>query len=255
MNDDMSISNLETLGIEILSKEEFKRVIDQATPTGVTIKELVIDNFDRLPSYVKSLKNFDPFGVAAYIADTIAEEKAKLDDERDFEIKYQFYIGMRIIDSKLKVIDETTKKKIPLLTDAYSHYSSQIIYKELIIAFRNIWCNSIFNGQDDLKEQLKMFDLLASLTTDQIKILKKMDYAFKSEFRETLKPDQKGVQWVNNIASDLGIEKEYTQMLCLGLVAKGLLKDASAANPSMGIAAAFRIGDYFNKFLKYVMSP
>jgi hypothetical protein len=243
---------------KILSREELRKELDKRIQQELphdTFKEKFIDKFNNLPSYLKSLNNFDPTGAASYVADIIADEKAKLDAEKNYEIIYQFYLGMKILELKTKTLDAIIRTKIPLLTEAYINYSRQTIYKDLVISFRNVWCNSILNDQDNLEEQLGLFNLLASLTFDHIKILKELDLSFKAEKREGLKPDTRGVEWVNDIASKLGFKEEYAQVLCLSLAGTGLIRDVSAPNPAMGAAKAFRIGDYFNTFLKYVLTP
>jgi hypothetical protein len=178
-------------------------------------------------------------------------KQAELDKEKNFEILYNFYLSINMLDNKIDKLDGIINDKIVEITRAYFHYAKIAFHKELIIHFRNIWYNSVVNIDDNTEEQIFMFNILSSLTPDKIKILKLAYNSYKSDIRDSVHVGMKGVLGIPNISSDLGFSDSYSRVLCLALVGNGLLIDANV-NPHGDRAYFFSINIFFEKFLQYV---
>ena len=228
-----------------MSREEFKSRFDERHSGSLEL-------YDKVPSCIKALNNFDPTGISSYLLDILDGKQAELDKEKNLEVMYNFYLAINWLNDKIDGIDSQIDTRTIELTRAYFYYSRIAFHKELIIHFRYLWCNSINNIEDSSEEQVFMFNMLSSLTLDNIKILKLVYNSYKSDTREGLKVGQRGVSSVEAISSKLGFSNDYSKTLCLSLVGKGLLIDANV-NPFGDRANLFSINNYFDKFLKYVL--
>lgn len=251
MNVDLIEKPNENRNDKTISRSEFKYFFDSLIPQASSL-EKTVDILDRIPSAFKALHNFDPSGVSSFIVDLLDKKKAQYDEKKNFEILYNFYLSLKYVNDKIDRLDGRFDEKVVQLTRAYFHYSNVAFHEELIIYFRNIWCNSIINIEDSSEEQIYMFNILSSLTPDSIKILRIIYDFYKSDMREELKVGLRGVLDIHVISRQSGFREDYARTICLSLVGNGLLIDANV-NAFGNRADQFSLNNYFERFLSYVL--
>ncbi|MCX6669642.1 MAG: hypothetical protein NTV25_07550, partial [Methanothrix sp.] len=209
------------------------------------------DMFDKIPLPVKLLKNFDPTGVIGYFADGLSEIKAKRNEEKLLKTIYELIKAVCIIDQKLGRIDpHYFEAQVIALTEMYFDHSMGSYQLEKIEIFRNAFINSVIDYDRDLDEKENMFNLISSLTMDQIRILKFCYESYRFQSRD--------INFVD-IANELKLTSySYVGQLCHSLIGKGLLVgmgySVSKSGPFAGYSR-YRIGNYLDHLIKYIIEP
>lgn len=197
-----------------LTFEEFKQIV---FPKSLYISDKVADAYGSLPTLIKSLSNLDPTGITAYFTQILNENQTQRENENISYALYQLFLAL----SKIKA-ESINREQFPALSYLYLEHSKQAYRKSKIELLRNIWFNGIIDKKDSLEIKANIFNLLSTLTEDDVRILK----LIHEKQNSIPYKDRKGIS-KDFIAEELKIDADYTQQLCIALQGKGLLFDAN----------------------------
>jgi hypothetical protein len=227
--------------------EEFKGSFSK-DESNKSIFEKIADIYDK-SIYFKLLKNFDPTGgLISCVADGLSEIKAKRNEEKVWNALYGLFKGLYIIDQKLGTIDpQYYESQVIALIEMYFDHSMRSYQLEKIEIFRNAFIFGVLDYDRTLDEKENIFNIISSLTIEQIRILK---FIYDNHFgADTL--DKK------TVIGELKLAEPYVQQLCQDLIGKGLLigcMDVGVIDGYGGFSKYY-IGDYLEILIKYIKEP
>lgn len=229
--------------------EEFKALC--LGDTSCKSIDKLADAFDNLPTCIKLLKNLDPTGgFISYFADALSELKAKKNEEKLWKTLYELHKSLYIMNIKLlKINPEYFESHVIALTEIYFDYSMRAYQLEKIEIFRNAFICGVFDYDRTLDEKENIFSLIASLTLEQIRILK---FCYKS-----VMINGKDSIGINEIAENLHLAESYVDQLCHNLNGKGLIVGVPPTLAFRGLRGygSYRIKSYLEHLIKYIIEP
>lgn len=211
------------------------------------------DAFDKLPMCIKLLKNLDPTGgFLSYFADALSELKTKRNEEKLWKALYELFKALRAIDRKQgRINPEYFESQVIALTEMYFDYSMRAYQLEKIEIFRNAFIRGVIDYERTLDEKENIFNLIASLTLEQVRILK-FCYDNQHEYHD----EHHDLHQIGRreIADRLNLEESYVDIICQGLNGKGLLigRDNSKQMHSDWGYNAYLIPKYLERLINYV---
>ena len=92
----------------VLSFDEFNKKLAELTETNGVIDKTA-NLYDKIPTYIKALTNFDPTGVSGAIDQALSENKSKRENENIVKALYEFYVAISFIGKKQIILEDTIK--------------------------------------------------------------------------------------------------------------------------------------------------
>ena len=236
-----------------LTFEEFKALYSKDTSCESALYRLA-DAYDKIPTLFRLLKNIEPTGIMSYFADGLSELKAKRNEEKYLKTLYQLYMAVCFIDQKLGRIDpQYFESQVIALTEMYFDHSMRAYQLEKIGIFRNAFICGVIDYDRTLDEKENIFNLIASLTMEQIRIL-----MFCNKFCNKLPRHENNLIYSSVIADKLQLDESYIMQLCSNLIGKGLLIGMDYSKSVRGPVAGhyiYHISDYLEYIIKYISEP
>lgn len=231
--------------------DDFKKIVESSYPTSMS--DIIADKYDEVvPKSVQLLANLEPTGIASTINQSLVENKARREHEN---ILYAIYWCRKSILQHRDILCNLEKGYLeqqgPELMNLYFEHCKKTYKKEKIEFFRNVWINGMIKGDRDLDEKAYVFDLVASLTLEQIIVIRHI-YKNSSDNSNNVR--------VEDIAKELKIEKTRAQHLCISLQGQGLLQVMGPMGAHIGgrygsLGDVFRMTEYVKDVVSYMMEP
>jgi hypothetical protein len=233
-----------------LTYDEFKAMILEYNSSKSRF-DSIADIYDRVPSYIRVIQNFDPTGIAGAIDQILSENKAKREQDNILRAIYNLVQAIQKYSEQLTALEQDyLSQQAPQLTYKYFDLSEKTFEPSKIELFRNIWLNGLINVNRRSGEKSAIFDLVATLTEDEILALRVMfDEQYSLEFKE-----RKPVH-VEKIAQVLNMEIEYAQQICVSLQSRGLSADFGIGTYGYKGPVNFVITDYSKLLVEYINEP
>lgn len=248
-NHDLTVYND---GDNIVSFEEFKRYIQEGNNGEQGFLDKVSNAYDKTPQLIRALgKFFDKSGVLGAVDEILTGHKAQQEQERLYSAVYN--LGVKIVQNEATVRQAINdqKEEFPALTMLYFDKCKESRELEKIKVFRDIWFNSITTNSSTYEEKQYVFDLVSTLSADQIKVLKYIYQQSADNMRE-LGRDKTPPIGLTQYCTDMGLKYEYVQQICINLQGKGLLQPGAntliSANPTYFLPTGYM--DTLIEFLK-----
>ena len=238
-----------------LSMEEFKKMILNPN-TKNNLIDRAANGYDRIPKAFRILKNFDPTGILSTVDDLLMTSKAEREQAMIIEALYGLYQYVNVIDfgQNIKVALESNKQESCALTEIYFQKSIENYQIEKIRYFRNVWYNSINDCEKSFDEKQSIFDLLSSLTLDQIKMLKYIYDQIEGVIFNGVKTFDYNTTkpiGMETFATENNLNYAYVQQNCIYLQGKGLLHPGAGTFISFQ-ARTFVPSEYVNILIEYL---
>jgi lipopolysaccharide biosynthesis regulator YciM len=213
--------------------------------------ELSADLPHRSASFSQIAQNFDPTGVAGTIDQLLSEDKAQREQDRILLAIYGLTKAFVQYSHRIERLEESyLSTKFPAVTHLYFEHSERTLYPSKIRWFRNIWLNSLFAEDKSSSEASIIYDIIQSLTEDEIRALKFIYHESKTETKEL-----KHIH-INSVAEALNIGPAYAQQLCIRLRTQGLIGESSEGMSfGSGPPATFMLMDFTEVLIKYIVEP
>jgi vesicle coat complex subunit len=195
--------------------DDFKKMVESSFPTSTL--DIIADKYDEIvPKSVQLLANLDPTGIASTINQCLVENKARSEQENILYAIYCCWKSISEYEDRFRSLEnEYLGQQGPELMNLYFENCKNTYNRKKINFFRNVWVNGMTKDDRDLDEKAYVFDLVASLTLDQIIVLR---HIYKNTTNET---DTLNLAY---IAKELKINEARAQHLCTNLQSRGLLQ-------------------------------
>lgn len=232
------------------SFESFKEFLFDADEDGNLLNKSA-DQYSRIPVFLRIAQNFDPTGILGAIDQLLSEDKARREQDRILLAIYELTKASVQYSYQIERLEKLyLSTKLPVVTYLYFEYSERTLYLSKIRLFRNIWLNSLFAEDRSLSEAQIIYDIIQSLTEDEIEALKFIYHESKLETTE-----MKHIH-INSVAEALNVELAYAQQLCMRLRAQGLIGESSEGiSFGSGPPATFRLTGFTETLIRYVAEP
>lgn len=236
--------------VQFPTLEEFKTLCSTDATYKSALVDKLADRYDKIPMLLRLLKNLEPTGIISCFADGLSEIKAKRKEEKLWKTIYELVKAVFFINQKLGKIDpQYFESQVIALTEMYFDHSMRAYQLEKIEIFRNAFIQSVIDYDRAWDEKENIYNLIASLTMEQIRILK-LCYE--------LPHNENYLIYSTNIVEELKLDEPYIIQLCSDLIGKGLLigmdNSRSVRGPMAGYYV-YRIGDYLEYIIKYISEP
>lgn len=227
---------------------EFKDLSLSEEP-AVSALDRFADIFDKLPLPIKLLKNFDPTGgfISSFV-DALSEIKAKRNEEKLWKTLYELFKALSILEkNSVSLNPEYFESQVVALTEMYIDRSMNSYQLKKIEIFRNAFIGGVFEYDRDLNEKENIFNIISSLSLEQIHILK---FIYDNRFNSNTVDKEM-------IVRELRLTEPYVQQLCNDLIGKGLLigNPGPSRIDGYGGYKSYYIGDYLEILIKYIKEP
>lgn len=234
--------------VQFPSLEEFKASCSKDA-SYKSVSDKLADSYDKLPRSIRLLKNLDPTGgFISYFADTLSEIKAERNEEKLWKTLYELFKALHIIYQKQgKINPEYFESQVIALTEMYFDHSMRAYQIEKIEILKNAFVGGVLDYNKTLDEKENIFNIVSSLTIEQICILK---YCYDNKDKY---PPPHGIQ-ISVMAHELKLSESYVDQLCLNLEGKGLLFGILSSRPYGGGRGygQYIIGDFLDYLIKYI---
>ena len=225
---------------------EFKDLVLKGDLASSSSINTSADFYDNMPSIIRMLHNLDPTGISSVIDQILTNDK---DNREQDNILRAIYLLAQAIQTSQEELSNLKRDylsaQIPLLTHSYFHNSKTTFHQSKIELFRNIWLNGLLDTDRREGEKQRIFTLVASMTEDEISVLKFLHKTFISGTNQ--EPPN-----IEDIANNLGIDSLYAQQLCLGLQSYGLVVDWANGKLNANSAVQFIITGYTYRLVSYI---
>ena len=239
-------------GQNLPSFEEFKDMVLNYNEKE-NIIDKVADKYDQIPTIFKVFKNFDPTGIASSIDDILSENKAKREQNNILLASYYMFQSINNLQAEI----EKDKQQFSNLTEIYFQKSKESYQEDKIKYYRNIWFNGIINTERTFNEKEYVFELISTLSFDQIRVLKYLSEKLQANMDNSLKSKGSYTHapiFINEFAQTAGLEVSYVQQICINLEGKGLLHTGLAPISNAG-PQRFLTTDFAGVVIKYLNEP
>jgi hypothetical protein len=232
-----------------LSFEEFKNKI--ACMEGAeTLIDKASDLYDRIPSLIRTIQNFDPTGITASIDQILSDNKAKREQENIMRALYALYEAIIYLGNRQEELDLSVRQNVTDLTYLYFEKSQESYDIRKIEYYRNIWLNGLTSHDESLEEKAYVFNIVSTLSIDEILVI-----SFMAGKQEQVDFQERRPVTVNDVAQQLNFSVHRSQQLCIGLAGKGLLHDYGLGRTDYEGPLNFVITDYVLLISKYLCKP
>lgn len=224
--------------------EEFKNKISKFIETNETLDK-ASDLYDKIPIWVRVIANFDPSGVSGAIEQILSDNRAKR--EKDSILLAIYGLGRAMYEIKAQLNEKPLlEDQIPTLTYAYFEKSKNARQSSKIEYFRKVWKYGLTDNSNTLEEKLYIYDIVESLTEEQILILK---IIFDKQQRATSQSNEISIK---ELSETLDISSIHARQACINLQGKGLIYDAGIGKYNYSGPNSFYATDYINTIIKYI---
>lgn len=240
-----------------LSYEEFKQAIENQNNEKRTLSDKVSDGYAKIPSALRQLTNFDPTGISSYFDGILSEHKAMREQDNMIRALYGAYQAIFRFGTIIKEHVENHEDNFSSLSDSYFEKSKSCHQKQKIEIFRNIWFNGIINTEREFDEKEFIFELVESLTYEQIITLKYIYYTVENRRKvtEIIDNDESTIcVSVDEISKEHKMSGIYVQQLCANLVGRGLLRSARKTEITTQPTQLMPT-DYLSILTEYIKEP
>ena len=226
-----------------LNRESFYSWFDAQEPSDKSFLSKTADSYNTIPSVIKALKNFEPFGVSGFVADVLADNIAERKEKQLRDVLYYYCLAICEIKQKISELEidiDRIKPHFSVFSDVYLDTGMRSYQQEKIEYIKNILVNGIVDYDRDLDEKITMFSLLDSLTISQLRAAIYVNGKFR-------------IMKVEEIAQELGLEITYARQLCMSLNGMGLLNITDIGGIGQG-SGGYEFGptEYGKQFIDYV---
>ncbi|MDI6789814.1 MAG: hypothetical protein QME44_03890, partial [Thermodesulfobacteriota bacterium] len=231
-----------------LTFEEFKEKIARSGESR-SLMGRASDRYDKIPSLIRTIQNIDPTGIAGAIDQALSDNKARREQENIMRALYALYKAICYLGSRQTEI-EYNYQGVSDLTYLYFEKSQESYDDRKIEYYKNIWMNGLISSEETLEEKAYVFNVVSSLSVDEISVLshmakKQMHIEFQKRQPVT----------VDDVAQELNVSSHLSQQLCIGLAGKGLLHDHGLGRFDYKGPVNFVITDYVKLISKYLTKP
>ena len=236
-----------------MTVEEFKELILNPN-TKSNLIDRAADGYNKIPNAIRVLKNFDPTGILSTVDDFLMANKAEREQAMIIEAMYCLYQYLLDFGKNIKNAMESNKQESCALTELYFQKSRENFQVEKIRYFRNVWYSSINDYEKSFDEKQNIFELLSSLTLDQIKMLKYIyDQIEGTVFNgvKTFDFNTTSPIGMETFATENNLKYAYVQQNCISLQGKGLLHPGAGTYISFQ-ARSFIPSEYVNILIEYL---
>jgi hypothetical protein len=159
-------------------------------------------------------------------------------------------MGQALMRYGEKIKDIESREQLPLLTESYFEFCRNAYQESKIQFFRNIWLNGILRREKSFDEKIEVFELVASLTEEQIKTLKYIYYQQAGiEFKQR-KPAH-----IDELATALAVDRNRAQQICISLQGRGMLHDYGIGRYGYPGPVQFVMTDFLIILVSYIVAP
>lgn len=227
--------------------DEFREIMAESEESASAIDK-VSDLYDKVPAWVRTIQNFDPTGIAGAIDQILSDNKTKRQEECLLKALYSFYEAIIILNERQIKSDKFVKEHLAELTYLYFEKSKETYDSRKINYYKSIWINGIVGTKDTIEEKIYVFNIVASLSIDELTILRLMD-----EKQGNHNFMQREPVSIKEISSQLEFSIELSQQLCIALIGKGLLYDWGIGRMDYEGPVSFVVTDYVKLISKYLV--
>jgi len=251
MNDNSALTVYND-GDNIISFEEFKRCIQEGNKEEQGFLDKVSNAYDKTPQLIRALARYiDKSGILGAVDEVLTGYKAQQEQERLYYAVYNLGVKVAQNEAMVRQAINELKEEFPALVMLYFEKCKESKELEKIKVFRDIWFNSITIKSSTYEEKQYVFELVSSLSYDQIMILKYI-YQHSADNIRKLGRDKTPPVGLTKYCADLGLKYEYVQQICINLQGKGLLQQGVetfiSANPTHFLPTSYV--DTLIEFLK-----
>lgn len=232
-----------------LTFDEFKEKISGLIESG-TVIDKASDRYEKLPIIIRAIQNLDPTGISGAIDQVLSNNKAKREQENLMHALYAFYEAILYLGNKQAVLDSSINQQLSELTYLYFQKSQETYDNRKIEYYKNIWINGVISNVETLEEKAYVFNIVSSLSIDEIILLASM---VRRQGLHTFRDREP--MTINDVAGQLGFTTHRSQQLCIGLSGKGLLHDYGLGRYDYAGPVKFVITDYVMLISKYLERP
>ncbi len=215
----------------ILSEERFTDIIKNRVENKTFIS-MASDVYDKVPQIFKIVKNIDPTGILSSIDDVLSDNKRNRETNNIIKALYYIYIICLKNRDSIQQSIEHNNLLVQNITELYLQKSKETYQEDKIAYFKNIWFNGIIDNQFNFDEKVYVFELISSLTFDQINILKYIEEQFRIQWESYSKDNSQGEPPIRleQYAEKEHLNIDYLIHLCVDLQGKGLLRQAKLSH-------------------------
>jgi len=233
-----------------LSFEEFKARVRESD-SAKSAFDKTAEFYDRIPLFIRVLQNFDRTGLASAIDQILTEKQAESEQDNILRAIHALYQALCWHSQELLRLEQSyLSQQGPMLTYSYFEHCKRTFHPSKIELFRNVWFNGLVNVDRRPGEKSRMFDLVASLTEEDIftlRIIYDRQHSLASSDREPVH--------IDDIGAALNVESAYAQQICVNLQARGLLFDSGIGKWGYKGPVRFVITDYAKLLVEYITEP
>ncbi len=197
---------------------------------------LIPDEISSIPSFI------DPSGTISMVLSVLNAVKLKRELNN---IKYAVAYAIVHIRKCNKVLDPRNEEELTL-SNMYFERCKETYQINKIKVYSNVWINGLLEENLNLDEAAYVFDLIATLTWEQLLVLKVIYDRDTASRNSTINSEVKKTDMVDYVAKELNIESSFAQQLCISLEGKGLLADAGIGAFDYPGPVNFYIGSLFS---------
>jgi hypothetical protein len=240
--------------IPLSSFESFKEFLLQDNKENASWRKALnrsSDLYSKIPLILRAIQNVDPTGLAGAVDQILSENKAQREQDRIIWMLYEMIKGFLQYGQRIESLEEFyLSTKFQEVTLLYFEYSERTLLLEKIRLFKNIWLNGIFAEDRSTSEAAIIFDIIDSLTKDEIRALRFI-------YKETQAANKRWTHInTDKIADALKIEPAYAQQLCFRLRTQGLIGESSQGmTMGSGPPKTFMMTGFTKTLVKYINEP
>lgn len=223
-------------GDNIISFEEFKEYIQEGNIDEQNFLDKASNAYDNIPQLIKTFgKLIDKSGVVGVVDEVLTGHNAQREQERLYYAVYNLGVKTMQSEATVRQAINDLKEEFPELTMLYFDKCKESRELKKTKVFRDIWFNSIISNSSTFTEKEYVFELVSTLSCDQINVLKYI-YQQSAENLRVMGRDKTPPIGLTQYCTDMGLKYEYVQQICINLQGKGLLQPGAetliTANPT-----------------------
>lgn len=212
---------------KVLNLDEFRNLLLNDCDEQLSFSGDLSDFYLRIPNFIRKLSNIDPTGALGYLDGLLTDNKAKREQERLHMALHYMYQTFLEFGNEMKQFMEKDKYKASIVTELYFEKSKESYQEEKVNYLKLVWINSILNYERKLDEKEYVFQLVSSLSVDQIRVIKVVYKGVEEKisiFGEQTEDETELCLLVKEISQSLNLDNTYTQQICTDLHGRGLLR-------------------------------
>jgi hypothetical protein len=207
---------------------------------------------DLIPNEISSVPTIiDPTGTISTVLSALNAVKLKRELNN---IKYAVAYAIVHIRKYNRVLDPSNEDELAL-SNMYIERCKETYQINKIKVFSNVWINGLLDKNRSLEEAAYVFDLVATLTLEQLLALKVIYDRDTASRKSMINSAAKNNAIIDYVAEELKIERAFAQQLCISLEGRGLLADAHIGAFDYPGPINFYMTDWVKNFIKYIIEP